>query len=274
MIADTTRRITSKDLSQRIPLARAYDTEFDSLIAVINEMMDRLETSFQQAMRFTADASHELKTPLANLQNEISSRLQRCETESDEHETLNQLQEDVQRLKQILRSLFLLSQADAGTMPLTRESYNFSEQIESFAQDSELLAEDMGLKFDTSIEPNLTINGDELMIGQVVQNLISNAMKHNSSDGFVHWTLKGENGHAVFSIENSGAPIEPEEQPKIFDRFYRGRQHRTHGSNGLGLGLSLAKEIVVAHQGVLKLEHSTPSSTCFELSLNKEDPSA
>ena len=274
VIADTARHITSKDLSQRIPPSSDYDTEFDSLIAIINEMMDRLEKSFQQAMRFTADASHELKTPLANLQNEISDRIQSCEPESEEHDTLNRLQEEVQRLKQILRSLFVLSQADAGTMPLTRESYNFSEQIESFAQDGELLAEYIGLTLHTKIEPGLQIHGDELMIGQVVQNLISNAMKHNQSDGFVNWNLKAENGHVIFSIENSGPSIEPEEQSKIFDRFYRGRKNRTNRTNGLGLGLSLAKEIVAAHQGSLTLAHSNDQSTRFELVLDKDDPSA
>lgn len=272
VIADTARHITSKDLSQRIPPSRDYDTEFDSLIAIINEMMDRLEKSFQQAMRFTADASHELKTPLANLQNEIASRLQSCEPESKEQETLNGLQEEVQRLKQILRSLFLLSQADAGTMPLTKEDYNFSEQIESFGQDSELLAEEMGLAFETVIEPDLLIHGDKLMIGQVVQNLISNAMKHNKGEGgFVRWTLRAENGQAVFSIENSGPAIDLEERNRIFDRFYRGRNHRLQKSNGLGLGLSLAREIVLAHQGSLKLTRSDDHSTRFELTLPRQE---
>jgi two-component system heavy metal sensor histidine kinase CusS len=272
VIADTARRITSRDLSQRIPPSRAYDTEFDSLIAIINEMMDRLEKSFQQAMRFTADASHELKTPLANLQNDIASRLQNCEPESEEQKTLNRLLEEVQRLKQILRSLFLLSQADAGTMPLTNEDYNFSEQIEAFAQDSELLAEEMGLTFETSIEPDLMIHGDELMIGQAVQNLISNAMKHNKGEGgFVRWTLRSENGQVVFSIENSGPAIDSEDQNRIFDRFYRGRNHRSQKSNGLGLGLSLAKEIVLAHRGSLKLIRSDDQSTCFELVVDRKE---
>ncbi len=274
VITNTARHITSKDLSQRVPPSDGYDTEFDSLIAVINGMMDRLEKSFQQAMRFTADASHELKTPLANLQNDISSRLQNCEPESEEHETLNCLQEEVQRLKQILRSLFLLSQADAGTMPLTRKGYNFSDQIESFAHDSELLAEEVGLKFETRIEPGLRINGDELMIGQVVQNLISNAMKHNQSEGgFVKWTLDSEGDEVRFTIENSGPPIMPEDQERIFDRFFRGRGNRSSQSNGLGLGLSLAKEIVLAHRGSLRLKRSDDRSTCFELRLTRIDRS-
>ena len=272
VVADTARHITSKDLSQRIPPSRDYDTEFDSLIAVINEMMDRLEKSFQQAMRFTADASHEIKTPLANIQNEISSRLQLCEPESDEHDTLNQLQEEVQRLKQIIRSLFLLSQADAGTMPLTEKAYNFSDQIESFAHDSELLAEDAGLTLETSHESNLWIQGDELMIGQVIQNLISNALKHNHSDGFVKWALSSKDGYISFKIENSGPSLDSNDQQQVFDRFFRGHKTRSNKSNGMGLGLSLAREIVLAHQGTLKLTHSNDTSTGFELIMSKATP--
>lgn len=269
VVADTARHITSRDLSQRIPPSKDYDTEFDSLIAVINEMMDRLEKSFQQAMRFTADASHEIKTPLANIQNEISSRLQLCETDSDEHHTLNQLQEEVQRLKQIIRSLFLLSQADAGTMPLTEKAYNFSEQIESFAHDSELLLEDEGLTLETSHESNLWIHGDELMIGQVIQNLISNALKHNQPDGFVKWKLSSNEDRVLFRIENSGPSIDPVDQPHIFDRFFRGQKTRSIKANGMGLGLSLAREIVLAHQGTLKLTHSNETSTGFELVMSR-----
>ncbi len=269
VIANTTRHITSKDLSQRIPPSNGYDTEFDSLIAIINKMMDRLEKSFQQAMRFTADASHEIKTPLANIQNEISSRLQLCETDSEEHHTLNQLQDEVQRLKQIIRSLFLLSQADAGTMPLTEKAYNLSDQIESFAQDSDLLTEEAGLTLDSSIEPDLWIHGDELMIGQAIQNLISNSLKHNQSGGFVKWTLASKEDQVAFFIENSGPSIEQREQTHIFDRFFRGQKTRSRKANGMGLGLSLAKEIVLAHQGTLHLIRSNDTSTAFELRLKK-----
>lgn len=267
-IAHTARLTSSKDLSQRIPVSSGYDQEFDSLISVINEMMGRLETSFNQALRFSSDASHELKTPLTIIQSEISSRLQTCDPDSSEQQTLNRLMEEVERLKRIIRSLFLLSQADAGKMPLTLETYDFSEELESFSRDAGILAEEFGLTIETSIEPGLMVHADRLMLGQVIQNLISNAIKHNQPKGLVSGRLSSENGRITFAIENSGEAITAEDQPHIFDRFYRGRHVRPNDSPGLGLGLSLAREIVLAHNGKLSLVKSDATSTRFELTLH------
>lgn len=269
VIANTAKRITSRDLDERIPTSSQYDTEFHVLVEVINDMMDRLETSFKQAMRFTFDASHELKTPLANIQNEISSRLQNLEPHSTEHQTLDRLHEEVQRLKQIIRSLFLLSQADAGAMPLTIETYNLSRQVESLAQDGEILAEMEGLTAEAFIEPDLFINGDQLMLGQAIRNLINNAIKYNSSNGFVKLTLRSNESDAILLIENPGAAIDPVDQAHIFDRFYRGRSKQSSDPAGLGLGLSLAKEIITAHGGKLTLVRSDSTATIFELILQK-----
>ncbi len=266
-IAQAARRTSSKDLSQRIEESKGYDQEFDTLISVINDMMDRLETSFHQALRFSSDASHELKTPLAIIQTEIASRLQHCEAGSAEQETLSRLLDQVDRLKRIIRSLFLLSQADAGKMPLTLEIYDLSEQVESFSHDAEILAEGANLSIDATAEPNIKVEADRLMLGQVLQNLISNAVKHNEPGGTIRWSLYNENEFAVFDIENSGPAISLEDQAQIFSRFFRGEQSRSHDSSGLGLGLSLAREIVLAHNGQLNLVSSGKGKTQFRLSL-------
>jgi two-component system heavy metal sensor histidine kinase CusS len=260
-IAIAAKCFTSKDLAKRIPVSSEYDLEFDSLVAVINEMMDRLETSFNQAMRFSADVSHELKTPLAIIQNEISSRLQNVSSNSAERDTFNRLLEEVQRLKSIIRSLSLLSQADAGSMPLTIETYDFSEQLDSFAHDNAILAEEVGLLIDTSIAPNIWVEGDRLMLGQVVQNLIGNAIKYNATGGFVKWALDSKDDMVVFAIENSGLAIVVHDQSRIFERFFRGRGENSASPAGLGLGLSLAREIVLAHGGSLSLIKSDEIST-------------
>lgn len=267
-IATAARGISSKELSHRVLPQKRYDQEFDSLIAVINEMIDRLAVSFGQAMRFSADASHELKTPLTIIQSEISTRLQKCDTDSEEQNTLNRLMEELECMKRIIRGLFLLSEADAGKMPLTFELYDFSEQLESFARDTEILAEELGLETQTEIEPGIEVRADQMLIRQVVQNLVSNAMRHNVSGGFVRWRLVSLKGGCLFRIENSGPPILEDDQAHIFDRFYRGERTRKSKTPGLGLGLSLAKEIIAAHRGSLELVKSDEESTCFELRLN------
>ena len=271
-IANAARNITSKELNQRISSSGKFDEEFDTLIAVINDMISRLDTSFRQAMRFSADASHELKTPLTVIQAEIASRLQTCDTGSEEQQTLNRLTEEVQRLKRIIRSLFLLSEADSGKMPLTLEFYDISEQLESFARDTEILAEDLGLRTETEVEPGLFVRADRMLIGQVIQNLISNSIRHNVSEGFVKWKLTSEGSQVIFAIENSGPGISQKDQTKVFERFYRGERDSAPKTNsGLGLGLSLAREISSAHQGSVSLVKSDPSSTLFELRLSKAE---
>ena len=269
VIARTARRTSSKDLSQRIEESKDYDQEFDVLISVINDMMDRLETSFHQALRFSSDASHELKTPLAIIQTEIASRLQLSESGSAEQETLSRLLDQVDRLKRIIRSLFLLSQADAGKMPLTLETYDISEQVESFSHDAQILAEGAQLTIEATAEPNIEVEADRLMLGQVIQNLISNAVKHNEPGGRIAWRLYAEDGWVVFDIENSGPAISVEDQTQIFSRFFRGEASRSRDASGLGLGLSLAREIVLAHQGQLLLVSSEEGQTQFQLRIRR-----
>jgi len=270
IITNTTRNITSKDLKQRIPDPQGFDSEFDDLIDTINDMLARLDTSFNQAMRFSADASHELKTPIANIQNELVSRLQDCVPDSQEHQTLNEILHELDRLKRIMRGLFLFSQADAGKMPLSKSTYNFSENIESLIKDARILAEEEHeLRFDSQIDNDICIDGDPIMLGQVVQNLINNAIAHNHSGGWLSLSLTSDKQQVAFAVENSAIPIPPEEQATIFHRFQRGSQTRKKRTPGLGLGLSLASEIVRAHNGSLALIKSDETSTTFHMILPK-----
>ena len=271
-IASTAQTITSRDLDQRIPAGQLYDQEFDVLIHTINEMLERLDVSFHQAMRFSADASHELKTPLTNIQNELTSRLQHCVPDSDEHLTLNEILKELERLKRIMRSLFLFSQADAGKMPLSKSNFNLSEQIKCIVRDAEILAEEAySIHLSHEIEPNLCVYGDTVMLGQVIQNLINNAINHNLPGGWIHLTLRshGQDG-CIFQTENSAEPIPEQDFEKIFQRFQRGSHRNKNHTPGLGLGLSLANEIVRAHEGELRLVKSDATSTLFEVFLKHE----
>ncbi len=241
-IASTAQTITSKDLDQRIPTQPVYDHEFDTLISTINNMLERLDVSFHQAMRFSADASHELKTPLTNIQNELITRLQTCIPDSEEHLTLNEVLKELERLKRIMRSLFLFSQADAGKMPLSKTHYNFSDQIEGIVKDaSELAEEEYSIQLTHSIETDLCVFGDSVMLGQVIQNLINNAINHNKPKGWIKLTLASDAQGCVFRSENTAVPIPVEDQEKVFQRFQRGSHACKCHTPGLGLGLSFGQ---------------------------------
>ncbi|NCD34807.1 MAG: HAMP domain-containing protein [Spartobacteria bacterium] len=264
IISKTMASITARKLDQRIPDTKA-DAEFLQLIQLINNMLQRLETSFHQAGRFSADAAHELKTPLAILQARMEQGLQHAPDQSQTQQEYALQLEEVQRIHSILRKLLLLSQADAGRVPLSPESINFTELLRNTIEDIQMLAPDRPTSLDTT--DDIFVTADPDLLTQLLQNLVSNAIKFGSPESPITLSLHSKNGKLIFTITNIGSPIAPSDQPHLFDRFYRCDPSRTRVVEGYGLGLSLARELARAHHGELKLLHSDTDSTTFELSL-------
>jgi len=261
-IAETAERVTASGLDQRIPESRE-DPEIARLIQVLNRMMDRLEASFRQATRFSADASHELKTPLAVMQGELENALQAAVPGSPEQQLFSNLLEETQRLKTITQSLLLLARADAGQLTLQREPVDLSAEIESLLEDARVLAADLRLTFDAQMQPRVQVEADRALLRPALFNLLSNAVKYNVPEGRVSVTLARADDHVVFTVGNTGPGIPAEDQPRVFDRFYRVRRgDRT--IEGIGLGLSLAREIIRAHGGEVMLEESRAGWTVFK----------
>lgn len=266
-VVTTAQRLTASDLAERIPLSRDDDREFAQLIAVLNEMMQRLEGSFQQAVRFTADASHELKTPLAIMLASLDDALRNTQPGSAEHERFASLFEEATRLKTITQSLLLLSQADAGRLPTHPETYDLSADLTRLIEDGEILCEAAGLTLQHEIEPSVTVHADRALLRQVFQNLLSNAIKYNREAGHVSLRLAREASEAVFTIINTGAAIPAEIQPRLFERFFRGDKAHNRQTDGFGLGLNIAAEFARANHATLKLLRSEEDQTVFELRL-------
>lgn len=264
LIARTAESVTARRLDARIPDTQA-DVEFRRLITLINGMLERLERGFRQATRFSADAAHELKTPLAILQARVERSLQLAADGSPEQADHAEQLEEVQRLKIILGKLLLLSQADSGHLPLSPESINLADNVRAAAEDVRMLAPDR----QTTVEAPeaLWIMGDAHLLNQVFQNLISNAVKFGDKDGVIAMTLGERAGQAVFTISNTGRPIPKQDHDKVFDRFYRADKARSREIEGSGLGLSLARELARAHGGDLRLDRSEENLTAFTLRL-------
>ena len=264
LIARTAESVTAQRLDARIPEAKA-DTEFRHLIALINNMLGRLERSFQQATRFSADAAHELKTPLAILQAQAERSLQRAADGSVEQREYAEQLEEIQRLKIILRKLLLLSQADTGKLPLSRAPVNLVKLVHATCDDIQMLATDR--KVNLQVPAELTVSADVDLINQAVENLVSNAIKFGDAEGPIDITLTHRIDRAVLSVANTGTPIPAADCDRIFERFYRADKSRSRKIEGAGLGLSLAREIARAHGGDLMLVQSNELGTVFELSL-------
>ena len=263
-IADTAERFTARGLEQRIPDA-GDNLEVGRVIQVLNRMMERLETSFRQATRFSADASHELKTPLTVMQGELESALKSAAPGSAEQQLFSNLLDETQRLKTITRSLLLLAQADAGQLKLAHETVDMCAELDAMIEDARVLAAEARLQFEVELPPQLLVVADRALLHTALFNLIMNAIKYNETDGRVSLKLEAGNGQISFNIGNTGPGIPSEEQTRIFDRFYRVGHASGRRVDGIGLGLSLAREIVRAHGGELSLKEGRSGWTGFVL---------
>lgn len=270
-IAEAAERVTARGLDQRLPDS-AEDPEIARLVGVLNGMMNRLEASFRQATRFSADASHELKTPLAVMQGELEQALQSAEEGSREQQTYVSLLEETRRLKTITRSLLLLAQADSGQLPLSPTSWNLAEDLGEMIDDARVLAEAADLELHTAMPPELPVVADRVLLRLVISNLLENAIHYNEARGRVELRIRVRDAHLELEVANTGPGIPEEDQARVFERFHRGARARQNRREGLGLGLSLAREILLAHQGTLNLVSSRPGETVFRLTLPMPSP--
>jgi two-component system heavy metal sensor histidine kinase CusS len=278
-VTATARRITARGLGERVPAVRA-DREIARLIEVINGMLERLERSFRQAARFSADAAHELKTPLTILQGQLEQSLQETPDGSPLQRTLSDLLDEVQRLRSIVRKLLLLAQADAGRLggeAGALEVIDWSGRVRELVVDTRELAPHLAVSAD--VASGVEVRGDEDLLVQLLQNLASNAIKFNrggpaGEPGAIDFALKAEQGRAVLRIANTGPPLTAEEQVRIFERFYRGDPSHHRRIDGVGLGLSLAREIALAHGGELKVDTESSGWVRFTLELTLQRPVA
>ena len=263
-LTKTAEGITARGLDRRLPVTREAE-EFNRLADVFNGMLDRLEKSFRQATRFSADAAHELKTPLAILQGQLEESLREAADDPRHQRLCAGLLEEVQRLKNIVRKLLLLSLADAGELRIQSEKVDLTALVNNAAEDAGILAP--GLRLDVRADSSVSIPGDPDLLAQVVQNLVGNAIKYNVDHGFIRMELESRPGGIRLAVTNSGPPIQAEAQSRLFERFYRGDPSRTRAVEGAGLGLSLSREIARAHGGDLILERSDDAGTTFTLTL-------
>ena len=260
--------MTAAGLNQRVPLQPA-DREFRDLIEVINAMLARIERSYRQATRFSADAAHELKTPLTILQGQLEQAVQSAASDSREQRAAAGLLEEVQRLKAIVRKLLLLARADAGQLRLNMQRVDLSELVRGVGDDIRTQAP--GITLELEAAGAVVVMADADLLTQAIQNLAGNAMKFNDARARIRLTLQIVSSRAVLQVANTGPGIPVGEQEQLFERFYRADKARNRHVDGSGLGLSLAREIVRAHGGSLVLARSDAELTIFTLSLSAMD---
>ncbi|MGA8480006.1 MAG: ATP-binding protein [Chthoniobacterales bacterium] len=270
-IADAAERIHAKALRTRIPNPPAHD-EIERLVSVLNNTFDRLERSFAQATRFSSDASHELKTPLTIMRGEIESALSNDSIDPQNEKLLETLLQQTHRLSAVVENLLFLSRADAGALNLRKKAVDFSGLCQELAADAEILALRHNIDLSSTIENEVQILADEWYLRRLLLNLLDNAIKYNIHSGRVEICLEKSGYLASFRIANTGPEISEEHQIRIFERFYRTEASRASEVVGSGLGLSICREIVLAHQGQIWMERTRPGWTVFAVNLPLASP--
>jgi signal transduction histidine kinase len=265
-IADAAERIHAKALRTRIPNPPVHD-EIGRLVSVLNKAFDRLERSFTQATRFSSDASHELKTPLTIMRGEIETALSNDSIDPQNEKLLESLLQQTHRLSAIVENLLLLSRADAGALNLRKEAVDFSGLCQELAADAEILALRHNITISSTIENEVQVLADEWYLRRLLLNLLDNSIKYNLYSGKVEILLAKSGDLASFRIANTGPEISEEHQTRIFERFYRTEDSRASEVVGSGLGLSICREIVLAHRGQIWMERPRPGWTAFAVNL-------
>ena len=266
-ITNAAERISAEQLQQRLPVPAASD-EIARLTVVLNATFDRLAASYQHAMRFSADASHELKTPLALISITLESLLRRTDLPGDVQSEILAVHDDTSRLSTICQNLLLLSRADAGRLQLDRQHTELRAIIEAAMDDALILAEPNRITITAELPSDATGTLDSRCVTQILLNLLENAVKYNRHEGRVSVSLSLTPSDFIIRIANTGPGITAEHAAQIFERFFRGDDSRT--DFGHGLGLSLSRELARAHGGDLVLESSNAEWTVFLLTLPRD----
>jgi len=252
-LTDAIKKIHEHNLREPLPRANNGD-ELDQLAKVFNEMLARLDDSFNRIREFTLHASHELKTPLTVLCGEIETALRDDSLSPVERGRLADRLEELRRLARIVDGLTLLARADAGQIQLQFEDVRLDEIVRDDFADLQILAEPHGIKAELGSCEAITIRGDQHRLRQLLLNLADNAVKYNHPRGGVKMSLVRNNGFAEIKIANNSDGIPADKLPRVFDRFFRGDTAHGNTIDGCGLGLSIAQWIVKAHQGTIRIE--------------------
>jgi two-component system, OmpR family, heavy metal sensor histidine kinase CusS len=260
--------LSAQELEKRIEEV-GHEKEFQRLVGMFNEMMGRLEKSFFRIQRFSADASHELKTPLARVQMELEAALREAEAGSREQVMYSSFLDEIAWLGSVVEKLTLLSSSDSGKLQITRTQVDLGVMLKNVSEDCQAMTG--GRIVDLEGEDNVKLSGDAVLLEQALQNLSRNAQQHGSAEGQIRFCLKTDSEWVWIQVANEGEPIGFEDQERIFERFFQTDLSRSTHEGGVGLGLSLSREIVRAHGGELRLKGSDEHWTIFEIKLQYGD---
>ena len=255
--------ISATNLSTRIEAANV-DVELAGLAQVLNAMFERLEASFERQQQFTADASHELRTPLAILRGNAELALSQARTPEEYRETIEACLRAAERMTNLVQGLLTLARADAGNPGVHLHPVGLDKVSADCLTALKPLADERKIALTADLVP-ATIAGDANSLGQLVANLVTNAIQHNHVGGKVHLRLTTANDAAILTVNDTGPGIPDQARPRIFERFFRVDKARARASGGTGLGLAICKAIAEAHGATIDFDSVENAGATFRV---------
>jgi heavy metal sensor kinase len=268
-MADRARQIGGQDLTGRLPVANPRD-ELGRLAGTFNELLARLESSMQQQRQFMADASHELRTPVATTRTAANVALQQRHRDEEEYRrTLEIIEQQAARLSRLVDDMFTLARADSGTYPVRMQPMYVDEVIEEIVGAARVLASTKQVEIHVDAATSASFVGDEDLIRRLIANLLDNAVRHSPSGAAVRVQLRAVPDGYRLAVSDRGSGIPPEHQSHVFERFYRVEAARTRPDSnaGAGLGLALARWVARVHGGDVALTESSENGSTFAVFL-------
>lgn len=263
----TARQVSGTNLNSRLQKLETGD-ELQRLSDTLNEMLDRIESAFLRITQFTADASHELRTPVSLIRTEAELALRRSRGEAEYKESLRHILLEAERTTALIEQLLAMARADSGRETFHLEAVDLRQTLRGVVVGWQQVATIRNLQFSTSLDAaELSALGDETLLRRLADILLDNAFKYTSPPGSVHLSLEAKGNSALIMVQDSGVGIAEDEQSRIFERFYRVDKARSREQGGAGLGLAIAKWIVTQHGGSIGVESQLGHGATFRVEL-------
>ena len=267
-ITQTARKISGTTLHNLRLKKLTTGDELQRLSDTLNQMLDRLEDAFQRITQFTADASHELRTPISLIRTEAEITLRRSRGDEQYREALRHILLEAERTTTLVDKLLSLARADSGSESLNLRQVDLGAITEEIGESWHPVVTARGLQFrQVATARPVQVMADPLALQRLLAILLDNALKYTPSPGLIELSLEQEDDRAILRVRDSGIGIAPEDQPRIFERFYRVDKARSREASGAGLGLAIAQWIAQQHGGVIRVQSSPGNGTTFAVEL-------
>ena len=265
-VAEQARQITEHNLNTRIEAAGAA-AELEIVIASFNDLLSRLDRSFDGMRRFVADASHELRTPISVIRGEADVALSRERPAEEYRESLAVVLDESRRLSTLIDDLLNLARADSGRVRLESREFYLNELVAECCRSVRALASARGLALQCRPAADVQYRGDERLLRRLLLNLLDNAIRYTPAGGAITVSLEAAEGGVQLCVADSGIGIAADHSARVFERFYRADEARSRAAGGFGLGLSIVKWIAEAHRGTVACESTPGQGSVFTVKL-------